>query len=153
MIETENLRIYPASQEQMESFIASQTDEDLKIAYTEMLNGCLQNPKQWKWYTIWMIEFKDKTHIGELCFKGLDIHGVTEIGYGILEEYQGKGYATEAVRAVTKWALNQSGVIAIEAETEENNLASRKVLEKCGFVLNGKMGEEGPRFTLVKKSI
>ena len=39
MIETKRLRIYAASKEQMETFIAKQTIDVLKLAYTEMLNG------------------------------------------------------------------------------------------------------------------
>ena len=47
MIETNRLKIYAASQENMEAFIEAQTVEILKSAYTEMLNGCLANPYQW----------------------------------------------------------------------------------------------------------
>ncbi len=150
MIETNRLKIYAATQEIMEQFIESQTVDELKIAYTEMLNGCLNNPDQWEWYAIWMIELKDGTHIGELCFKGLDSDGIAEIGYGISEEYQNNGYATEAVKALIQWAFNAPQVIAIEAETESENTASIRVLEKCGFKLNGKIGEEGPRYTIIR---
>lgn len=148
MIKTKRLKIYPASQEQMEEFIAGQSDENLKTAYREMLSGSLAHPKQWNWYAIWMIELEDGTHIGELCFKGLDENGVAEIGYGISEKYQGQGYATEAVKAVTSWALKQPNVTAIEAETELENKASLRVLEKSGFVATGKNGQEGLRFIL-----
>ena len=150
MIDTNRLKIYAATQEIMEQFIESQTVDELKIAYTEMLNGCLNNPDQWEWYAIWMIELKDGTHIGELCFKGLDSDGIAEIGYGISEEYQNNGYATEAVKALIQWAFNAPQVIAIEAETESENTASIRVLEKCGFKLNGKIGEEGPRYTIIR---
>ena len=146
MIETKGLRIFPATQEQMEAFIAKEADAGLKKAYTEMLEGCLRHPDQWQWYAMWMIELRDGTHIGDLCFKGLDANGMAEIGYGILEEYQGQGYATEAIGAAVNWALRQSGVTRVEAETEPDNLASQRVLEKCGFLPTGTVGEEGPRF-------
>ena len=146
MIETERLRIYPATREQMEAFIASETDANLKKAYTEMLEGCLRNPDQWEWYAMWMIELQEGTHIGDLCFKGLGSNGIVEIGYGILEEYQGQGYATEAVGATVNWALLQPGVTRVEAETEPDNQASQRILEKCGFLPSGIVGEEGPRF-------
>lgn len=97
-----------------------------------------------------MIELKDKTHIGELCFKGIDDNGVSEIGYGISDEYQNQGYATEAVKTVVKWAFQNKNVTAIEAETQRDNTASKRVLEKCGFVANGKIGEEGPRYSLTR---
>ena len=148
MIETKRLRLYPASQKQMEEFIETQTVDVLKAAYTEMLNGCLAKPEQWEWYAIWMIELKNGTHIGELCFKGLSSEGIAEIGYGINDEYQGQGYASEAVKAVSEWAFQQPDVTALEAETDDENIASKRVLEKCGFVLNGIIGEEGPRYSL-----
>ena len=148
MIETKRLKIYVASRDEMEQFIESQFNDVLKRAYTEMLNGCLNHPDQWAWYAIWMIELKDSTHIGELCFKGLDPNGIAEIGYGISEKYQNNGYATEAVKAVSEWALKNPDVTAVEAETDPENAASKRVLEKCGFILNGKIGEEGPRYII-----
>ena len=137
----------------MEKFIASQTVEELKAAYTEMLDGCLEHPGQWEWHAIWMIELKDGTHIGELCFKGLDSGGVAEIGYGVAEEYQGQGYATEAVKAASAWAFQNPAVTALEAETDAANTASKRVLEKCGFIATGETGEEGPRYTLTRRQI
>lgn len=53
---------------------------------------------------------------------------------------------TEAVSEIVKWAAAQDGVTRIEAEAEENNAASKRVLRKAGFVPNGKTGDEGPRF-------
>ena len=146
MIETKRLKLYAASEEQMEAFIAAQSVDVLKAAYTEMLNGCLAHPDQWEWYAIWMIELKDGTHIGELCFKGLSQEGVAEIGYGIAEDYQGRGYATEAVSALTAWAFKQPGVMCITAETEASNIASQRVLNKAGFMKTGETGEEGPLY-------
>ena len=151
MIETNRLKIYATSQEKMEAFIEARNVEILKAAYTEMLNGCLAHPDQWEWYAIWMIELKDGTHIGELCFKGLSADGIAEIGYGISEEYQNNGYATEAVKAVLDWAFAHTEVTTIEAETDPDNTASKRVLEKCGFVLNGVIGEEGPRWAVSKR--
>ena len=146
MIKTKRLRIYPATREQMEAFLATETDANLKTAYTEMLEGCLRYPDQWQWYAMWMIELRDGTHIGDLCFKGLGANGTVEIGYGVLEEYQGQGYAAEAVDAVVVWALDQPDVTRVEAETAPDNRASQRVLDKCGFLPSGTFGEEGPRF-------
>ena len=146
MMRTERLCIYPASREQMEAMIASEQDAELKKAYSEMLEGCLQHPDQWDWYAMWMIEKIDGTHIGDLCFKGLREDGIAEIGYGILSELQGQGYATEAVQAACRWAFLRP--FPLEAETDAVNAASQRVLEKCGFRPNGIIGEEGPRFTL-----
>lgn len=150
MIETKRLKIYSSSKKQMERFIATQTIEVLKVAYTEMLDGCLSHPDQWDWYAIWMIELKDCTHIGEICFKGLSEKGVVEIGYGIADEYQGRGYATEAVSEIVEWALMQPGVTNVVAETEKSNIASQRVLKKAGFLPTGETGEEGPLYVRYK---
>ncbi len=152
-IETERLNIYVASKEEMEEFISNQSIKELKDAYAEMLNGCLKHPAQWEWYAIWMIELKDGTHVGELCFKGIDEKGVAEIGYGISANHQKKGYATEAVKAVADWALRQANITAVEAEAEIENKASIRVLEKCGFVPLDKIGQEGPRYVLKRAKI
>ena len=58
------------------------------------------------------------------------------------------GYMTEAVIAMTRWASEQVDVKYVEAETELDNRASQRVLEKAGFVLNGNIGVEGPRYVL-----
>ena len=146
MIETKRLKIFPASQDKMEAMITAEKDTGLKAAYIEMLDGCLKRPDQWNWYAMWMIELRDGTHIGDLCCKGLGANGVVEIGYGILEDYQGQGYATEAIEAAVVWALKQPAVTRVEAETEMDNGASQRVLEKCGFLPSGILGEEGPRY-------
>lgn len=150
MIKTKRLRIFAASREQMEAFIAAQSADVLKTAYTEMLNGCLAHPDQWEWYAIWMIERKDAAHIGELCFKGIDDSGSVEIGYGIADEYQGCGYASEAVAAAAAWALEHDIVSCVTAEVDSENIASRRVLEKSGFEPTGRIGEEGPIYRKAK---
>lgn len=73
----------------------------------------------------------DGNVIGDMGFKGKpDESGSVEIGYGLLEEYWNKGYATEAVGALIEWAWKQSGVRKIKAETLVDNQGSIRVLEK-----------------------
>ena len=151
MIQTERLTLHIASDDEMRDFIAAQELDVLREAYTEMLGGALAHPNERAWYAMWMIELRDGTHVGELCFKGVSPDGAVEIGYGIAESYEGHGYATEAVSAVTEWAARQEGIKCVEAEAEEDNLASLRVLEKSGFVPNGERGEEGPRFVWKNK--
>jgi len=95
-----------------------------------------------------VIELNDdaQDRVGDLCFKGLKSGGQVEIGYGLIDTYWNKGYATEAVGVIVKWALNQPGVKYVEAEAEPDNIASIRVLEKNNFVLTGEMGEEGPKY-------
>lgn len=148
MTEKKRVKIYPASNEQMEKQIAAENDAELKKAYKEMLQGCVENPNLRDWYAMWIIENENGSYIGNLCYKGFEKNKNPEIGYGIFGEFQGKGYATEAVRIALNWAFQNPEVKAVEAETEPRNIASQKVLEKCGFKATGVIGEEGPRFIL-----
>lgn len=150
MLDTNRLRLHPAPREEAEQLVELQTDAEMKSAYQQMLEGGLAHRWQWVWYTPGIITLKDGTFIGDLCFKGVDTSGAAEIGYGLLPDYVGKGYATEAVSAAVRWALDQPGICRIEAETEPDNLASQRVLKKCGFTPSGIMGKEGPRFCMEK---
>jgi len=151
-VKTERLNIYPLSDSEMENLIIVELDAETKREYSEMLDGCKQNPEQRIWHAVWNMQLNDETSrsVGDLSFKGLDSNGVVEIGYGIKKEYEGQGYMTEAVTAMVGWAIEQIGVNNIEAETDPDNKASQRVLEKTGFHLNGIMGEEGPRYIFKK---
>ncbi len=63
-----------------------------------------------------------------------------EIGYHIGEAYRSQGYAAEAVQAFLPEILPALGISEIAGICLSDNLASRKVLERCGFVLE----KEGP---------
>ena len=56
-----------------------------------------------------------------------------EIGYMILPDYDGKGYVSEAVKAMLNYAFNIVGFHSIEAVIDPENGASEKVLLKNGF--------------------
>lgn len=59
--------------------------------------------------------------------------GVLELGYGIVASRRGRGYATEATRALAAFALATPGVHTVAAGVELSNPASVRVLEKAGF--------------------
>lgn len=57
-----------------------------------------------------------------------------EIGYHIAKAYTGKGYASEAVRAFLPHIMAKMHLTEVQGICHGENLASRRVLEKCGFV-------------------
>jgi RimJ/RimL family protein N-acetyltransferase len=61
-----------------------------------------------------------------------------EIGYWLAEPHWGRGIMTEALRAVTAHAIAR-GLLRVYAVPYEWNAASARVLEKCGYVLEGRM--------------
>jgi len=62
-----------------------------------------------------------------------------EIGYWLGTAYWGRGIATEAVGLVTQWAFDAHQLLRIFAQPFASNLASRRVLEKAGYRLEGTM--------------
>jgi ribosomal-protein-alanine N-acetyltransferase len=54
-----------------------------------------------------------------------------EIGYGVCQSCQGRGVATEAVGALCDFA--RRGARVVLADTDRENVASQRVLEKSGF--------------------
>ncbi|MEV0523384.1 GNAT family N-acetyltransferase [Streptomyces sp. NPDC050439] len=59
--------------------------------------------------------------------------GKLEIGYGIVASRRGRGYASEATRALTAYALTSPDVHTVYADVELSNPASVRVLEKAGL--------------------
>ncbi len=85
----------------------------------------------------------DSRAVGQLGGKGsVDAQGAVEIGYGFAPSEWGRGYATEAVRALTAHLLREPGVRTVTAQTAVANHASRRVLEKCGFRQTGTAWDE-----------
>jgi [ribosomal protein S5]-alanine N-acetyltransferase len=62
-----------------------------------------------------------------------------EIGYWLAEPFWGRGIATEALRAVTSYAIENHGLTRIYAVPFAWNVASCRVLEKAGYVLEGRL--------------
>lgn len=66
----------------------------------------------------------------------------TEIGYWCRSSRAGRGYVSEAVTALACYALGHLRAVRIEIITDEANLPSRRVAERCGFVLEGVLRHE-----------
>ena len=70
------------------------------------------------------------------------VHRSLGIGYCFDEAVWGKGYATEAVRAMLQWAYGALDLNRVEAELDTRNAASARVLEKLGFQQEGLRRED-----------
>lgn len=88
-------------------------------------------------HTMWMAIDRDKQcFVAEAKFKGEpDETGAVEIGYGTYPALQRKGYMSEMVAGLVQWAGLQPNVLRVVADTETENVASQKVLEKNQFRL------------------
>ena len=69
--------------------------------------------------------------------------GVVEIGYSVVPEARGEGYATEIVQALVAHAFESPAVRLVIAHTHESNAASSSVLSRCGFQPVGSATADG----------
>jgi hypothetical protein len=66
----------------------------------------------------------------------------TEVGYWLRSSCAGRGFAGEAVQALVDYAFTQMQAIRVELISDEANLASRRVAERCQFALEGVLRQE-----------
>jgi RimJ/RimL family protein N-acetyltransferase len=76
--------------------------------------------------------------VGDLCFVGEpNTEGEAEIGYGTYKEFRKRGFMTEAVAGMIKWAEKQPNIRSIIASTEKSNIDSYSILKRNNFIKSG----------------
>ncbi len=76
--------------------------------------------------------------VGNVGLRNVDAEaGTAEIGFYVLPDHQGEGYATAAARLAVEYAFDYRRLHRVEAESYGFNEASRRVLEKVGFEAEG----------------
>lgn len=90
-------------------------------------------------YFNWLIELKEpKEAIGIINLHDVDTeHRSAETSYILAPEHWGKGLMTEALKCVLRYAFEALELNRVGADVFEGNVASEKVLEKCGFQREG----------------
>jgi ribosomal-protein-alanine N-acetyltransferase len=81
----------------------------------------------------------DQSLVGAITLSNVR-RGVAEtgtLGYWIGRNFAGRGYGTAGVRAMLGYAFNELNLHRVEAACVPGNAASRRVLEKTGFILEG----------------
>lgn len=160
MIETTRLRLIPATIELVEAEIAGMEGlarslgarvpenwpPDLLVDALPFFQEQLERHPElagWlSWY--WVRWGEEQVLVGCGGFKGAPRpDGLVEIGYSVLPQFQGLGYATEGVGGLVDWAFQTAEVARIIAETMPGNMASLRLLEKLGFHPAGAGSEPG----------
>lgn len=104
----------------------------------EFINICLSADESKKIFRAIEIDSKAVGSIG--VFKGSDIYRKSaELGYWLAQPYWGRGVMSAAAQRICSEAFEKLDIVRIFAEPFAANSASRKVLEKAGFVLEGVM--------------
>lgn len=85
-------------------------------------------------FGVWLADAAEGGFVG---WFSLDLRepGVGVLGYRLRRWAWGRGLATEGSRAVLDWAFGGAGLTSVVAETYEDNLASRRVMEQLGMRL------------------
>jgi RimJ/RimL family protein N-acetyltransferase len=118
--------------------------EALRAALPEFLRRLEADPSAGGWLTWYWILRRGHVLVGGGGFKGRpDADGKAEIGFETRPAYRRQGYATEAVGALARWALNHEGVRSVVAEIDPENSGSRAVLLRTGFGPTGLAKEPG----------
>ena len=78
-----------------------------------------------------------KRYVGTVGYTVVNITPIGKVvgaGYAILPEFRGKGYPTEALRAVIRFAFEEDGVYRMVAGCRKENHASERIMQKCGMI-------------------
>ncbi len=111
----------------------------MEIYTSERMIKEVQNDSQKE--NVWYMELKQTHHVIGVIYLHQDSlryqTNTKELSYWMCEEESNKGYMSEALRAVIQHAFVNEKLKGITARCFDANIASRKVLEKLGFRLEG----------------
>jgi ribosomal-protein-alanine N-acetyltransferase len=88
-----------------------------------------------------------------LVVPGIMPDGDVEIGFSLKRSAWGNGYATEACSRLLRFAFQETPLLEVVASFEDENVASKGVLEKAGLIDRGRMhcyGEDSPSYRITR---
>ena len=102
------------------------------------LSALEADPQQQLWRIRFVIEKLSNSLIGSVNLKGMPTsEGDVEIGWGIVREARGRGFATEASLAVVDWAFRTGDVRRVLATVPDDNVMSQNVARRLGMAKTG----------------
>ena len=119
----------------------------------QIIGSYKDRPVNWR---VALVSLETNQVIGSFAIMPVAGTGDTQLGYSLLPEHWGKGYATEIAVAGARYAFVELGLDSIVAITEVANAASQHVLLKSGFVLEKEYEEMGKmlrRYRLTRPSV
>lgn len=151
-IETERLILrrfnYTDDEDMLQYWIA---DERIQSLYSEpvyttkdevkgLLDKYIGSYDKDDYYRWAIIEKKSNKCIGQIAYFLVDNKNhFAEIEYCIGTEFQCKGYATEATKAIIEYGFKKINLHKVQICTKTINQPSKRVIEKCGFTYEGTM--------------
>jgi ribosomal-protein-alanine N-acetyltransferase len=93
--------------------------------------------KDRKLYFFRIEEKKSNEYVGQIGYtvmQNTPYGKLVQAGYFIRDKYWNKGYITEALKRLIEFAFNEDNVYRIQTGCFKENVASEKVMQKCGFI-------------------
>ncbi|HSG42909.1 MAG TPA: GNAT family N-acetyltransferase [Anaerolineales bacterium] len=84
----------------------------------------------------YIVVIKESNQVAGMIDPRIEDHKIG-VGYVLGRDHWGKGYMTEASKAVIDWAFQQEETYRVYATTDVDNIGSQRVLEKSGMVREG----------------
>jgi len=104
---------------------------------TDYLKAIQEKYKQLDYYN-WVIEEKlTKNIVGMINLRVLDKNNSVEFNYATDNRYTNNGYMTETLSSIINFALNTMKVNRVQGGCAVENIASKRVMEKCGLYFEG----------------
>jgi [ribosomal protein S5]-alanine N-acetyltransferase len=103
------------------------------------------HPEQigWNRYIVFRHSYDSRTLIGTLGAFTKVAPNEVEIGYSVLPQFEGRGLATEAAKALVEYLRTDERITSIIAHTFPSIPGSIRVMEKCGMIYDGEGEEAG----------
>ena len=102
------------------------------VAYLSQLRRSTSHP--FGYYQVVL----DGTVVGGIGFHGPPVDGVVEVGYGVVPSVRDRGVATTALRQLLEVTARLDGVTRVCGRTNDDNVASQKVMTNVGMQLVGR---------------
>jgi ribosomal-protein-serine acetyltransferase len=112
---------------------ANAPKEDIQKWYSSMIDESEHGMS----YTFSILDASDRSYLGHCFFSGITDSKRANLGYWVRTSQTKRGVATAAVRLLAAFGLKQIGLLRIEIVVATPNVASQRVAEKSGAMLEG----------------
>jgi len=144
VIETERLLLRIYKPEELETVYKMLSDKDVtrfyppgfRITREDVLSSLPRRIKRWRergFAHLGVFEKENENLIGYCGLQFFDNTPEVEIYYGFFKDFWGKGFATEAAKAMLRFGFEETSLDKIVAGTHPDNIASQKVLTNIGL--------------------
>lgn len=137
--DAENFFLINGDEEVMRYIRAPKTREECDEFLKQNIEGYRTNPLMGRWS---VHEKHSGKYVGSFAFIPVEGTEDSQLGYALLKEFWGKGFATELTKEGIRYVFSKTGLDAVYGITLAQNLDSQKVLLKAGFKLHRSYREE-----------